>query len=85
MGYFCQVENLVYCRDIPGLLGKLGAPQCDPRNWRLFIDSNKRSLKCVLLHIGNQFASIPLAHSATVKEKYEAIKHVLHKIKYEQH
>ena len=53
MGYFCQEEDLVYCRDVAGLLGKLGAPQYDPRDWRLFIDSCKRSLKCVLLHNGN--------------------------------
>ncbi|KAG0720492.1 hypothetical protein GWK47_006740 [Chionoecetes opilio] len=52
MGYFCQEEDLVYCRDVAGLLVKLGAPQYDPRDWRLFIDSCKRSLKCVLLHNG---------------------------------
>ncbi|QQP52525.1 Uncharacterized protein FKW44_004703, partial [Caligus rogercresseyi] len=85
MGYFCQEEDLVYCRDVAGLLVKLGAPQYDPRDWRLFIDSNKRSLKCVLLHNGNQFASIPLAHSTTLKEKYEVVKYVLDKIQYEQH
>lgn len=85
MGYFCQEEDLVYCRDVAGLLGKLGAPQYDPRDWRLFIDSNKRSLKSVLLHNGNQFASIPLAHSTSLKEKYEAVKYVLDKIQYEQH
>ncbi|QQP52342.1 Uncharacterized protein FKW44_004467 [Caligus rogercresseyi] len=85
MGYFCQEEDLVYCRDVAGLLVKLGAPQYDPRDWRLFIDSCKRSLKCVLLHNGNQFASIPLAHSTTLKEKYEAVKYVLDKIQYEEH
>lgn len=85
MGYFCQEEDLVYCRDVAGLLVKLGAPQYDPRDWRLFIDSCKRSLKCVLLHNGNLFASIPLAHSTTLKEKYEAVKYVLDKIQYEQH
>uniref|UniRef100_A0AAV2M7A1 Uncharacterized protein n=1 Tax=Knipowitschia caucasica TaxID=637954 RepID=A0AAV2M7A1_KNICA len=85
MGYFCQEEDLVYCRDVAGLLGKLGAPQYDPRDWRLFIDSNKRSLKSVLLHNGNQFASIPLAHSTSLKEKYGAVKYVLDKIQYEQH
>src|SRR5215469_775294 len=34
MGYFCQEEDLVYCRDVNGLLAKLGAPQYDPRDWR---------------------------------------------------
>ena len=85
MGYFFQEKDLVYCRDAAGLLGQLGAPQYDPRDWRLFIDSSKRSLKCVLLHNRNQFASISLAHSTTLKKKYEAVKYVLDKIQYEQH
>ena len=29
--------------------------------WRLFIDSNKNSLKSVLLRNGNGFSSIPVA------------------------
>ena len=56
---------------------KLGVTQYDPNNWRLFIDSCKRSLKCVLLHNGNDFGSIPLGHSTTLKEKYSDIKFVL--------
>jgi len=58
-----------------------------PEDWRLpvFIDSSKRSLKCVLLHSGNKYASVPIAHSTTLKEKYEAIKYVLEKISYDQH
>ena len=68
-----QEEDLVYCRDVAGLFVKLGAPQCDPRDWRLFIDSCKRSLKCVLLHNVNQFAYIPPSHSTAVKEEYEAV------------
>ena len=43
----------------------------DRNDWRLFIDSSKRSLKVVLLNNGNKFGSIPLAHSVTLKEKYE--------------
>ena len=34
---------------------------------------------------GNQFASVPIAHSTTLKEKYEAVKYVLEKIGYDQH
>ena len=51
--------------------------QYQPEDWRLFIDRSKRSLKSVLLHNGNRFASVPLAHSTTLKEKYEAVKYVL--------
>ena len=78
-------EGLVYYTDIAQLLYILGVPQYQPEDWRLFIDSSKRSLKCVLLHSDNQFASVPLAHSTTLKEKYEAVKYVLEKIRYDQH
>ncbi len=47
-----------------------------------FIDSSKGSLECVLLHNGNLYDSVPLAHSTTLKEKYEEIKFVLEKILY---
>ena len=83
--FFSTVEDLVYCADIAQLLLKLGVPEYEPRGWRLFIDSSKRSLKCVLLHNGNQFASVPIAHSTTLKEKDEAVKYVLEKIGYYQH
>ena len=75
----------MYCADIAQLLLKFGVPQHEPKDWRLFIDSSKRSLKCVLLHNGNHFASVPIAHSTTLKEKYEAVKYVLEKIGYNQH
>jgi len=83
--FFSEEKDLVYCRDIAQLLNKLGLPHYEPEDWRLFIDSSKRSLKCVLLHNGNQFASVPLAHSTTLKEKYDAVKYVLEKICYDQH
>lgn len=54
-------------------------------DWRLFIDSSKRSLKCVLLHNGNQYGSIPIGHSTKLTEHYPAIALVLDKIKYAQH
>ncbi|ESO09676.1 hypothetical protein HELRODRAFT_184572 [Helobdella robusta] len=83
--FFSEVQALVYCTDIAQLLHHLGVPQYKPEDWRLFIDSSKRSLKCVLLHNGNQFASVPLAHSTKLKEKYEAVKYVLEMIRYDQH
>ena len=51
-------------------------------DWRLFIDSSKRSLKCVLIRNGNQYGSIPIGHSVTLKENYENIKIVLERLKY---
>ena len=52
----------------------MGVENYSPDDWRLFIDSSKRSLKCVLLHNGNEFGSIPIAHSTKAKETYESVK-----------
>jgi hypothetical protein len=51
---------------------------------RLFIDSSKVSLKVILLHDGNRFHSIPLAHAASMKETYENMKLLLEKVKYDE-
>ena len=56
-----------------------------PKDWGLFVDSSRRSLKRMLLHNGNQCASVPLAHSITMKKKYEEIKVVLEKFSYYEH
>ena len=83
--YFTKEKNLVYCNDIQGLLLEMGIPNYNPKDWRLFLDSSKVSLKCVLLHNGNKHASIPIGHSTTLKEQYKSIKIVLHKLAYEEH
>jgi len=54
----------------------------NPNQWHLFIDSTKVSLKVVLLHNGNKFPSVPLAHAANMKVSYESMKLLLGKIKY---
>jgi len=56
----------------------------NPGQWRLFIDSQKVSLKVVLLHSGNRFPSVPLAHAANMKETYESMKLLLEKIKFDE-
>ena len=53
--------------------------------WRLFIDSSKRSLKAVLLHNKNVYSSIPVAHSVNMKEEYFNIEFLLQKLKYNEH
>ena len=85
--YFAISEDqtLVHCTDIQGLMNELKPNIYVPEEWRLFIDSSVRSLKAVLLHNGNTYASIPIAHSTKLKEEYETIKYVLKKIKYEEH
>jgi hypothetical protein len=54
----------------------------NPAQWCLFIDSSKVSLKVVLLHNGNRFPSVPLAHAANLKKSYKSMKLLLGKIKY---
>ncbi|KAK3774889.1 hypothetical protein RRG08_007248 [Elysia crispata] len=66
--FFDCKSDFVYCCDIAGLVIVMGAPRYDPTDWRLFIDSSKRSLKCVLLHIGNIFGALPIGHSELLKE-----------------
>ncbi|GBP53241.1 hypothetical protein EVAR_88125_1 [Eumeta japonica] len=57
----------------------------DSTEWRLFIDSSKTSLKAVLLHNGNVFASLPVAHSVHMKENYNDLAIILEKIKCQEH
>ena len=64
---------------------ELGIVHYEANSWRLFIDNSKRSLKCVLLQNANEYAAIPVGHSAMLKEKYELVKQVLKCIKYNQH
>ena len=54
-------------------------------DWRFFIDSSKRSLKAVLLHNGNVYPSIPIAHSVQMKEDRESVKILLELIQYNNH
>lgn len=83
--FFSEEQNLVFCHAIRELLVKMGLSEYFPDDWRLFIDSSKRSLKCVLLHNGNKYGSIPIAHSTKMKEQYDIIAFVLEKIKYHEH
>lgn len=82
---FTKEGPLVYCNNIQGLFKQLGLEVYDSNDWRLFIDSSKRSLKGVLLHNGNKFSSVPVAHSVHMKETYENIDTLLKKVKYNEH
>lgn len=63
---FSKETDLVYCYNFPRLLDKNFKTQW--RQWRLFFDSFKRSLKAVLLHSGNKQASLLVSHSVHMKE-----------------
>ena len=84
MEYFKIEENLLFCDNIEGLITAMGTSYT-PSEWKLFIDSSKRSLKCVLLHNGNKLASIPIGHSIQMKETYENMKTILDRSKYTEH
>lgn len=83
--YFAEEDDFVFCKNVPGLMAAMGLQNYVSSEWRLFIDSSKRSLKCVLLHNGNKLGSLPIAHSTKVKEEYTTIALVLDKIKYAEH
>jgi hypothetical protein len=83
--FFTEDNNLVFCNDIGNLLKKIGLSDYNPSEWCLFIDSSKRSLKCVLLNNGNKYGSVPIGHSTRMKEEYKAISLVLEKVNYQEH
>lgn len=82
--FFIQEADLLYCTDVSGLMEIYGIVY-NAKEWRLFIDSSKVSLKVVLLHNGNKHASIPIGHSSTLKETYDNMDIVLKKINYSAH
>lgn len=64
---FDEASSLVYSNNIADLIEKLGL-KYDAMEWRLFIDSSKRSLKVVLLNKGNEYSSIPVKHPIEIKK-----------------
>ena len=78
-------DSFVFCASAKCLLLELSIRHYDACAWRLFIDSSKRSLKCVLLHNGNTLGSIPIAHSVHAKEGYGEIKTVLSLLEYQKY
>ena len=63
----------------------MGLIEYNPDEWRLFKDSFKRSLECVLLHNSSKFACVPIEHSVIAKEHYLNVKMVLQKLRYSEH
>ena len=83
--FFAEDKQFVYCHDIPGVLRQLGIMSYSPAEWRLFIDSSKRSLKCVLLHNGNVYGAVPVGHSVHLREEHNDMKMVIDLLKYHEH
>ena len=51
----------------------------------MFIDSSKRSLKCVLLHNGNLFGAVPVGHSVCLRKEHGDVKRVIELLQYDKH
>ena len=82
--FFSLEDGVVFCNDVHSVMEALNH-RYSTNDWRLFIDSSKASLKAVLLHNGNMYPSVSLAHAANMKETYESMKLLLQKIRYEEH
>ena len=52
--FFIEEDSVSFCNDIFGLMDCFNC-RYNPENWRLFIDGSTRSLKFMLLHIGNRY------------------------------
>ena len=74
----------MYCTDPKGLVENFGICY-DHEEWRIFIDSSKGSLKAVLSHNSNKYASIPVGYSVIMKESYENLVVRLDSISYKNH
>lgn len=57
----------------------------NPDEWRIFFDASKTSLKGVLLHNGNIWPTIPVLHTAYLRESYLNLKLCLEKLNYAKH
>ena len=79
------MENeLCYCGDVDGLF-QFFDQEHNSTEWRLFIDTSKTSVKAVLLHIGNQIASVPVAYSMIMGETFKNLKNILNAMQYNKH
>lgn len=83
--YSMDAKNEVcFCHDILGTFKELQYSVNDMAgNWRLFVDSGKRSLKAMLLNNGNNLVSIPIAFAYNLKESFESIAHIFNLIQYD--
>lgn len=79
--WFDIKDKICYCKNIPMLFTEL-KEHFDQNEWRLFIDGSKSSIKTVLLHIGNQKPSVPVAFAIWLKEEYKTMEEILELIQY---
>ena len=78
-------SSFMYCHNIQGLLEELGIPIYNSIECWLFIDSSKRSLKCVLLHSGNLYGAVSIGHTGCLHEEHGNITTVIELLQYHKH
>lgn len=71
--FLSPTGNMSYCTDVHGLTGSLGHTQRG-QEWWLFTDASEARQKVFLLHIWNEFPSVPVFHATQMKEAYENMK-----------
>lgn len=76
--------GITYVVDVEQLFDTIGHPYVS-EEWRLFIDGSVKSLKGVLLHIGNVYPSVPIIYGTDVTENYDNMKIILKLINYDLH
>lgn len=80
MNYFMFFHICIcYCNNMTDLFEEFGIPIA-PSDWGLFIESSSKRLKAVFLHNGKQLLTLPLAHSALLKESVDSVKMIPDKI-----
>lgn len=75
--------DLVSCNNTSGFMQLLNIGY-NPKEWRLFIDSSKTSLNCILLYNSNVLPSIPAGHAVHMKETSNNMKQLQRCINYDQ-
>lgn len=77
-------KKSAYCTDVDALMKAIGI-KYRAKEWRLFVDSAKTSLKAILLDEKNVKPAVPIAYSTDTEETYEKLKIILEKVKYVEH
>lgn len=77
-------KTFAYCSNIYLLMAEMGINYIKD-DWRLFIDSNKTSLKAILFDKDNQYPGIPIAYCTDTKETYKKMDMILKKVGYGEH
>ncbi|XP_067635017.1 uncharacterized protein [Eurosta solidaginis] len=69
-------NSFTYCHDVAGLMNEMTI-NYNPPDWRIFVDSNKASLKAVLLYKDKSIPPVPLAYNTDKLETYNNLKVLL--------